>query len=232
MGILSIIILLTFAVCIISGAGRGFLRILFSVLTLVVCLFCASHFSTQAETFLKEKTTLYQTMNSSVYSAMPENSEEETQDIQSEAQDQTDAISGVLLGGISSDESLPSVLIEGINQTVASIRNTIVSGIVDTVTQSLFSALVRIGIFFIAWLIMKLLYAVLSARMRGRAVGGVNRLLGAALGAVEALLISWLILSVVTFGQNDSSSIVTSITGEPLLKWLFQTDPFLQLTAV
>ncbi|MGI5990622.1 MAG: CvpA family protein [Lachnospiraceae bacterium] len=228
MGILNIIVLLTFAVCIISGAARGFLRILFSVLTLVVCLFVASHFSTQAETFLKENTNLYQIMNSSVYSTMSADSEEESQQIEEETETQTQTLSEVLLGGLSSDESLPETLVEGINQTVTSIRDTVVTGIANSVTNSLFSMLVWVGLFFITWLVMKLLYAIFSVGLHNRAIGGVNRILGAVTGAAEALLIVWLILSVVTFGQDESSAMVSSVTSQPFLKILYSTDPFLK----
>lgn len=230
MDILTCIVLLTFAVCIISGAARGFLRILFSVLTLVVCLFVAGHFSGQAESFLKDKTDFYQTVNSSVYSTLSENAGTadggaENGEAYSEGTDPS------LSGESGLPASLPAAVIEGISQAAASVKDTVVTGIADALTETLFSSLVRIGLFFITWLLMRLLYAALSLGLRSRTVSGVNRTLGAITGIFEAVLIVWLVLSVVTLGQSESSPLVLSITANPLLKVLYASDPFLKSIA-
>ncbi len=229
MDILTFIVLLTFAVCIISGAARGFLRMLFSVLTLVVCLFVASHFSGQAENFLKENTNFYQTMNSSVYSTLSENADSAPETENPDSSDGTDGKNDQTLSDIAEVlASLPTAVIEGINQAVVSARDTVVTGIADAVTETLFSSIVRIGLFFITWLLMRLLYAALSVGLHNRAISGVNRTLGAVTGILEALLIVWLVLFAVTLGQNESSPLVMSITAHPLLKVLYASDPFLR----
>ncbi len=228
MDILTCIVLLTFAVCIISGAARGFLKILFSVLTLVVCLFVASHFSGQVQSFLKDKTDFYQTMNSSVYSTLSESAQggdDGDGDVLAEGTE------GTLAGESGEALSLPAAVINGISQAAASVRETVVAGIADALTDTLFSSIVRIGLFFITWLLMRLLYALLQVGLRNRAIGGANRVLGAITGIFEALLIVWLVLSAVTLGQSEDSPMVQTVTASPLLKALYASDPFLKTLA-
>ena len=168
-------------------------------------------------------------MNSSVYSTLSENADSAPETENPDSSDGTDGQNDQTLSDIAEVlASLPTAVIEGINQAVVSARDTVVTGIADAVTETLFSSIVRIGLFFITWLLMRLLYAALSVGLHNRAISGVNRTLGAVTGILEALLIVWLVLFAVTLGQNESSPLVMSITAHPLLKVLYASDPFLR----
>lgn len=239
MSVLVIVILAIFAVCAILGLSRGLFNIIFALATLIVSIMAIVLLAPNVETYLKEKTNMYERLNQTVYDTLDAN-----EDVNRAADE---AIENAATAGIegktskslgtyvaeelakipfagTSTQSIANSVNTYVDQTETALKAAVIAAIAANVTATVFRLLCYVLVYFAAMALMKVIRAIVSLFLKNKLLSGVNRVLGLIFGLLEALLITWLILFVITSAVSDNSALMQDINNNVFVKILYDTD--------
>lgn len=186
--LIAVLVILIGAVLI--GYRRGFVRIAFSLVAMLLTIVLVSLVTPHVTNFLKEHTGVYESLagkcTQAVQLSAQKSAEEETN---IEGEDQT--ISGIRLPALWVNQIL--------DKTGSSIDQALTdSGVYRTVGEYLADWVLRGIAFFVAFILvsiaLRFVVGILDILTKLPVLKGVNHLLGGAAGLLQGLLIIWLLL--------------------------------------
>ncbi len=247
MNILSIVVLLILIGFMIWGYWRGFIRIAFSLVVMLLTILLVSWATPYISDFLKENTTIYEDLaancSSKIQAAIEggreaaevtegDNGEnpaanEESQTAGGENQG-TEALEGLRLPTLWMEQ-----LLEKTGQTIDQAVED--SGIYRQAGEYIADLVLRGVAFFVAFLLVTILLrfvmGILDVLAKLPVIKGVNRLLGGAAGLLQGLLLVWLLLLLVAIACTSQlgQTLIGEIQESAFLSYLYNHNAILYL---
>lgn len=228
LNLLLIVVLIIMALFTLWGYWRGFIRVAFSLVALVVMVLLVSWLSPYMNSFLREHTPLQEQISQRCAELVREIAQEQ---VQGEAREQLAAAERQ--GGIQLPAQWREQLAEktagaldraledtGMYQEVGTyLGDLILSGISFVVTFTLVGIILKIAIHLLD-IVAKL-----------PVLKGINRILGAAAGLAEGLLAVWALLFIITLACTSQwgQQAMASIQESRLLTFLYQHNGIVYL---
>lgn len=202
---------------IIYGYWRGFIRIAFSLLSMVLTIVLVSWVTPHVTEFLKENTSIYEDLVEQCERSVRKSTQANVEQSMEEGLQSQETIEGL---------ELPELWVEQILEKTGTTVNQFVeeSGIYREVGEYIADWILR-GVAFLASfvlviILLKFLIGVLDIIAKLPVLKGVNKLFGAVAGTIQGLLVVWLLMFVIAiactsqFGQTmigyiNESSILT-----------------------
>ncbi|MBP3488653.1 MAG: CvpA family protein [Roseburia sp.] len=224
-----VIVLLTLALCVIHGYCRGFLRIAYSLVAWLIALAFVSWATPYISQFLVENTGIYEQVEAHceewVRQSAAEQIQTETGKMTSETESGKQELADLGL-------KLPDALLDGILEKTAGTADELLeqAGVYTQIAQELAGFVVQ-GISFVAALILAglllgIIQELLGIVSRIPVLKGVNRFLGTFAGAIQALLIIWIVFYIIALCSAGSTGrvLVSYIYESPFLIFLYENN--------
>lgn len=219
------IVLILFALCIFRGYKRGLLRIVYSMVSWIIIFAIVSWATPFIHTYLKT--------NTSIYTAIAENVEEQLKQAANEKSLPETADYAQQLESIGI--SLPAPLMDELISFAADSTDQFMqeSGLYSQVALSLADFAVKGLSSLIAWVFAGLIVSIVSQFLgivsKIPIVRGINRYLGAAAGILYGLLIVWTSFCVIALcgASKFGLQMITFIQENQLLTALYNHNPVL-----
>ena len=214
-----LLVLLILGYNIIRGYRKGFLRIVYSLVSWVIVLTFVTVATPYINTYLMEHTTLYEKIEQQCSEQIKRSVEEKQRSIQNESSPDNQKLSqfGIML---------PDSVVNDIFEKTGNMAGEIIeqSGLYDEGIAFLI-ALVA------AWTIVHVIARALRIVSRIPVLSGVNRTLGVFAGGIYGLILVWIgfYMIAVTSTSEMGSALVACIYQSRLLKYLYENNVILTL---
>lgn len=233
MNLLTVIVLILFAIFILRGYRRGFIKSLASMISIVLSIVLVNIANPYVTDFLKTQTPLYDYVlekckDTFDVSKLLDHTEGQTVGAGNGSAQQEEAIDRLPLPGI-----LKNILKE--NNTPEYYRRMAVQSFAEYVPRYMADLLLSIVSFVAAWiLIVSFIWlAVMTLDMIAGLpiIRGVNQILGLVLGFLQGLIIVWIIFLIITvFSHTDAGrQLMDMIAQSPILETLYDTNILLDV---
>lgn len=213
-------VMILFLFCIVNGYRKGFLRIIISLLGIIMVIAAVTVVSPYISDYLINHTKTYEVVKQKVISVFQEdnsrldNTIPENQTLTIESYDLPDVIKNSLIKNNTS-EMYQSLMVTIFEEYIAGY-----------LAKMIINAISFIGLFLM--LIIFLWFILFSADIIARIpiIKGLNKILGAAAGAVKALIITWVVFFVVLifFGNAIGNTMMAEVKDSAFLTLLFNTN--------
>ena len=219
---LLVIVLIVLLFCAVSGARRGCLRVLFSLISWIILIAVVGALTPSMGEFLIEKTALEERISERVAGNLQESAEESMEDA---------AESGLESAGISLPEPLQELILEDSAEAAAE------SGIYEEAGERVADVLIMILAFLIVLIlgiiIISLIGRATKAVNRIPVIGKINRVLGFFAGGFKGLLIVWILfLFISIFGAAGlGETALAYIDSSAFLTLLYENNLILTFIA-
>lgn len=240
---LLILVALVLALNILNGYRRGFLRMVYSMVSWIVIFVFVTWAAPYVNTFLTENTPLYESIVSYCENAVREKTEtqlagetegEEAAENGAESQDAPEGQTQELADlGVKLPDSVLNSFLE--KTTDAAGEALAASGIYERIAAEM-AAFILNGIAFLITLAAAIVLSHFISRMLGIVsripiIRGVNRYLGTAAGALYGFLLVWIAFYVIALGSASSvgAALVSYIYDSPFLTYLYENNPVVTL---
>lgn len=228
---LLIIVIAILLGCVIEGCYKGFVRVAFSLLAMIVTLVFVTAATPHLTIWLEENTTWDETITEKCLEHVRSTSEEQVNDhIQEQVEQQGEAAE-------QSGLSLPEKWLDQLADSGSNAVNDIMeqSGIQETIAQNL-AHFIMTGIsFFIALifisLVLHLIIRALDLVTKLPVIKHVNRTLGLLVGAVKGLLVVWVLLYLISLTCTSSFGMrmLDDVNQSPFLTLLYEHNVLMQI---
>ncbi|MBQ7248139.1 MAG: CvpA family protein [Lachnospiraceae bacterium] len=189
----------------VMGYHKGFLKTLVSMLSILLSILFVYFFSGPVTKLIDSNTGLRETIRQSVYEKLLERSEEEA------------AVTDEQQQAVADDSFIPGVILEAFNGETNPFGtqedyNTRLSVHIADLAMKAAGMLVTL---VLAFILIRILMGVAGVMNRIPLLGSVNRVLGAAIGLVQGLLILWVLcLAITAAGSTGLGSSCLEAIGE------------------
>ncbi|MBQ9766407.1 MAG: CvpA family protein [Lachnospiraceae bacterium] len=215
---LLLIVILFFVIMGIYGFNKGFVKSLFSLVTLILTVIFTVIISPHIATWVKENTGMYDAAKDGVcefIANLAEAAEEEAGE--SKEIDELplpEAIRDFLDEHMGKDEEVDLSIDKYGEKAGAYIANIVIN------------AATFIATFIVIMIILKVLVQLLDVISKLPVLNGVNRLAGTALGLLEALIIVWILCVAVTAGASTDLGLIflEQINESDVLSFLYNNN--------
>lgn len=209
-----------------QGQSKGCIKMVLSLGITIVAMVGAGILSKPCETYVKEKTPLYDTvkkqMSAYVFEYLEQGMETATEQMKQ------DAIQQMKLPEVIKDKLLDSQLVQEqmgadtANQLSAQI-NKFSDAIAETLTDYLLQALTLLVLYIVLKLVLKIVVWVLDIVSHLPVIHGLNKSLGAAIGFGEGILVVWIICIGITAcgGTAIGANLLKAIANQPVLSYIY-----------
>lgn len=228
LNIFLIVVLVIMGVFTLWGYWRGFIRVIFSLVALVVMALLVSWLSPYMNRFLQEYTSLEERIQSRCVAMIREMAQDEVQENAQEQLEKAESQGELKLPAEWSrqlarksagalDQALENT---GIYQEAGTyLADMILGGISFVVT------------FLLVAIIIKIIIHLLDLVARLPILKGINRILGAVAGLAEGLLVVWALLFIVTLACTSQwgQQAIASIQESEFLTFLYQHNGIVYL---
>ena len=225
-----LLVLLILGYNIIRGYRKGFLRIVYSLVSWVIVLTFVTVTTPYINTYLMEYTTLYEQIEKQCSEQIKKSVEEKQKSVQSENSLDNQELSqfGIML---------PDSVVNDIFDKTGNVAGEIMaqSGLYDEIAKQIAEFVVE-GIAFLialvaAWTIVHVIARMLRIVSRIPVLSGVNRTLGVFAGGIYGVILVWIgFYSVaVTSTSELGGMLVTYIYQSNLLKYLYENNAILTI---
>ena len=241
---LLIIVVLLLALCVVNGYHKGFLRMMYSMVSWVIMFALITWATPYINTFLRENTSLYEGITAYCEQQIREKTEEQvgqeaaiaagevTSDAQQSAGNQTD-ITGL---GV----KLPDSVINNISQKTADIAGDALegSGIYTQVAGGLADFILNGVSFFIAFaagmILLHFISKVLGIVSRIPIIRGINKYLGTVAGALYGLMVVWITFYIIALCSTSEvgGALIFYIYESPFLTYLYENNLIVALIMI
>ena len=213
-----------------KGYRKGFLRIVYSLVSWVIVLTFVTVATPYINTYLMEHTTLYEKIEQQCSEQIKRSVEEKQRSIQNESSPDNQKLSqfGIML---------PDSVVNDIFEKTGNMAGEIIeqSGLYDEIAKQIAEFVVE-GIAFLialvaAWTIVHVIARALRIVSRIPVLSGVNRTLGVFAGGIYGLILVWIgfYMIAVTSTSEMGSALVACIYQSRLLKYLYENNVILTL---
>lgn len=217
-----ILVLLTLAFSVIEGYRKGFLRIVYSLVSWIIVLVFVAWAAPHIDHFLLENTSIYESVEAHCEEAVRQSAKERTQ---TEMEGKESELSEL---GV----KVPDSVINGILEKTSGAADEFLeeSGVYEQIAQGL-AGFVMEGISFVtalifAWILVHIISQVLGIVSHIPIIKGINRLLGLFAGGIKGLLLVWLgfyIIALCSTGETGST-LVSYIHDNQFLTFLYENN--------
>ena len=214
---LLIIVVLILAFSMIRGYKKGFLRMLYAMVSWIVMFFLVSWATPYVNTYLKDNTMLYQKIAEYCERSIQEKA-------QSSLTDQTQNFIDEQTGQVKDlGVALPDTVMNEIAKKTAEAAGDIVesSGIYQQIAYSLADFILNGISFFLtlgtAMIILHILSRMVGVVSRIPVIRGVNRYLGMGVGAIFGMVVVWIAFYLIALCG-------TSETGKMLIAYIYENS--------
>lgn len=231
MNLLTVIILIIFALCIVKGYRKGFIKSLASIFSLVLSIVIVNLATPYVTEFLKTQTPVYKVILEKCEEMFPA---EEQNPAAADRREKQDAIIDEL--------ALPGIIRDFLkeNNTPEYYGKIMARSFSEYIQNCMAMLILNILSFIVTWVLVisfiGLIVMALDLVAKLPVLRGINQLLGLGLGFLQGLIIVWMIFLVITiFSQSDAGrELMRMILESPILCKLYDTNillNFLQNTA-
>lgn len=230
MNVFLIAVLLILIGSAVIGYWRGFVRIAFSLVSMVFLIVLVSWATPHITEFLKENTNIYRDLEETCTRKIRSSMEEAM----------THHVEGVELpAGVQEELTLElPIPEEWAEQILEKVQNTVThtveeNGIYQQAGSYLADWILQGIVFFVTYflcsIVLRLIVGLLDVVTRLPVIKGVNRALGAAAGLLQGLLLIWLLLFLVAIVSTShlGRTLLAYIQDSSVLSWLYQHNVIL-----
>lgn len=185
--IIDLIILGIIMLCVFLGIKRGLAGSILKIISLILAIVIAAVLYKPVAGFLKEKTTIDDSIRDSIVTTLDSNMGEDNQ-IKEE------------------NTNLPNTMVDYINQTMKDLNVTVqeektkaVAAVANNITETIMNAIAAVSIFIIARILLFVVSIFLNVLTELPLIKQVDKAGGIIYGLVEGLIIIWALISVLTF---------------------------------
>lgn len=225
-----IVVLLILGYNIMRGYRKGFLRIVYSMVSWIIVLTFVTAATPYINAYLMEHTALYEQIEQKCSEQIRKSAEERSGSVQEKSGIDQQELSQL---GIMLPDSVVNDIVEKTGDMAGQIIEQ--SGVYDEIAKQVAEFVVE-GISFlialtIAWTIVHVIARVLGIVSRIPILSGVNRTLGVFAGGVYGLILIWIgfYIIAVTSTSEIGSALVTYIYQSNLLKYLYENNVILTI---
>lgn len=225
MNVLLIAVLIILIGCIVWGYWKGFIRIAFSLVTMVLTIALVAWVTPYISDFLKDKTNIYEDLVENCSKTI-QLSAEKNADGNAEELKENNSIDGI---------PLPQIWVEQILEKAGNSVDQVMeeNGIYRQVGEYIAEWILRGMAFFVAFIlvsiVLKLVVGLLDVVAKLPLIKGANHLLGAAAGLVQGMLIVWLLLFLIAIACTSQlgQAALRSVNESAILTYLYQHNGIL-----
>ncbi|MBR4874630.1 MAG: CvpA family protein [Clostridia bacterium] len=209
---IDIILIIIFALSVILGYKKGFLKTITGIISIVLSLVLAMTFYPHVSDYLKT-TPIYDTIYKSTENVIG------AQETENETEYET------------SDFNLPKKFIKeiekGIDETTHKVKETVIQKVSD-ITIKIISVLI---VFVCTRLLLLLISLIAGLIKKLPIIGWGDSMLGAIFGVVRALLITYILLAVVTFSASVSpdNKVAEAVKESKIAKLMYNDNAILNI---
>lgn len=229
MNIFLVIVLLILFGTMIWGYWRGFIRIAFSLMAMVLNIMLVSWTTPFITDFLKENTNIYENMVEQYAQQIQISAEKEIEDIiertKSHKQEKNkkveEMVQGIPFSGLWLEEILEKT--DSITNSVAD-KTQVYRKMGEYMADWVLRGITFLITLLVTSFLIKLLLSILNIVEKLPLLKGVNRLLGGIVGVLQGLLIVWLLFFLVTVfcTTQIGQSALSYINASEFLTFLYQ----------
>lgn len=208
-----ILVLTILALCAMMGYAKGFLRIVYSLVSWIIILVFVSWGAPKIESYLMEHTTIYEQLQTHLKECIQESADAQLEKVQTEQKGELAQL------GI----KMPESVLESILDETAGAADTFLvqSGVYEQVAAEL-AGFVMQGISSVitlaaAWLLVHIISKVLGIVSHIPLLKGINRTIGLFAGGLYGLLIVWIIFYLIALCS-------TGETGALLVSYIYENE--------
>lgn len=179
-------------VMVLYGHYKGFIRLAVSAAALIITLAVVQAAMPQATAFLRNNTQIYNAFESAMKKAV--GIEEGADSVEQPAQQRN------IIEDLSLPKQLKQALLENNNNEVYRVLGveTFTEYVASYLTNSVINIVGFLLLFFLVFAVLHVITSWLNLVARLPIISGLNKIAGAALGAVEGLIFLWLICLIIT----------------------------------
>lgn len=225
MNALLLVVGIIFLICILVGYKRGFIKIVVSLASTLLCVILVMFISPSVSKWIQDSTPLRQTIQNKCVEWMVPDGGTETDVLQTELS-RENQIS--LIEGAELPEIFQKMLLENNNSEVYTALGVHSFGeYIGAYIAKVIADVVAFLVSFIAvFIIIRIIMGVLKIVDKIPLIGGANRMVGGIIGAGMGLLIVWLLFIIITLLYNTSlgAACFENIAESPILTKLYDTN--------
>ncbi len=218
--------ILIFGGCVVLGYARGFLKTIFSMLQMVLAIALVFMINPTVKDLLRDNTELYDQARSSIVSAIESQLAEGGLAAAPEMEETLigQLVSSEFVQGLLKDNNTPEMY-EALG--VSSFADYVASYMADLIITAL-GFVVSFVVVLIGLQIVSLVFDLVGMLP---VLGGVNRLAGALLGAVQGLLVLWVLFLLLTAFSDTQfgAEALQTINNNGILSLLYNNNLLLRL---
>lgn len=221
MNTLDLIAIAIMAICIGLGVWRGFIRTILGFFSFILAFFLTSMFYPHVGRFLRGAGGLFESLKASIARML---------NIEGIIAERAGAAYYQIMNDLPLPASMRATLIE--NYPDAMIHNAIgATGISEYISGFLAGIVINIIAFVVTFVLifigLIILARVLNLVTKLPVLNQLNKLLGAAIGFVWGLLLTWLVLAIVVvyFAANSNADMVTMLENSVIARPINEINP-------
>ena len=249
-----IMVIGVFAICAFNGWRKGVIRIAFSIAALLVSIIATAFLSPVIAETVKKNTNAYDYLCKNMYEAVSNNdklnaainetviSETDVQLDENNISEYVSRIDGYLVRvneivnlpegwGNAVTESFSEGYLAALTQGSSTVKDIVVKAMAYRLADIILKAIVYVGVFLVVFTILKVISIATGIISRLPVIHQANKLLGAAVGLVEGLLIVWIIFMFLTAmsGNVQIAQALSDIEGNVFLKQLYDNNMIMKM---
>lgn len=239
---LLIIIVLLLALCVVNGYRKGFLRMMYSMVSWVIMFALVTWATPYINTFLRDNTSIYQTIATYCEQQIREKTEkqieQETTAVTGEVADETQPAAGVEQNnGQPADLTklgvkLPDSVMNNISEKTADLAGEALdaSGIYAQVSVGMADFILNGISFFIAFavgmIVLHFFSGILGIVSRIPIIRGINKYLGTVAGAIYGFVVVWIAFYVIALCSTSEvgGALISYIYESPFLTYIYENN--------
>jgi uncharacterized membrane protein required for colicin V production len=228
---LLIIIVLLLALCVVNGYRKGFLRMMYSMVSWVIMFALVTWATPYINTFLRNNTSIYQTIavycEQQIREKTEKQIEQEAAAVPGEAADETQPADLTKLG-----VKLPDSVMNNISEKTADLAGEALdaSGIYAQVSVGMADFILNGISFFIAFavgmIVLHFFSGILGIVSRIPIIRGINKYLGTVAGAIYGFVVVWIAFYVIALCSTSEvgGALISYIYESPFLTYIYENN--------
>lgn len=219
--ILVVVILILFT---LHGYKKGFIRVIFSLLSLIITILLVSFVVPKIGDFLKEETPLYTSLKEN-YIERLENKQEEKKPINQDSEVDLYGIPSILLASLTEDNNN---IFEEMKTQGQSMINEYICGYMADLTINLIAF---IAAFFVVTILLRMTVFTLDIISNLPIIKGFNKIAGLFAGLTEGVIIVWIAFLIITIfiGSETGVQLRGFIYDSKFLTYMYNNNYLLKL---
>ena len=228
---LLIIIVLLLALCVVNGYRKGFLRMMYSMVSWVIMFALVTWATPYINTFLRDNTSIDQTIavycEQQIREKTAKQIEQEAAAVPGEAADETQPADLTKLG-----VKLPDSVMNNISEKTADLAGEALdaSGIYAQVSVGMADFILNGISFFIAFavgmIVLHFFSGILGIVSRIPIIRGINKYLGTVAGAIYGFVVVWIAFYVIALCSTSEvgGALISYIYESPFLTYIYENN--------